>query len=193
MVMRSAQAATQASSCPGLVVYDPTVTLSLPASVSAASGMENAIAHAVEALYAPEVGPIATGLQPKRRLESLARALPAVVARPDDIEARTLALGGAHAAGVALELASMGLRGKKSVMSWEVRCVCRTPPRMRRFCHAFVTMFNRRRRAGRGGARGCSPWRKRRHSGIAGLEPHARTAGFPAEAGIPGRRHSARG
>ena len=95
---------------PRLVVYDPTVTLSLPPSVSAASGM-NAIAHAVEALYALEVGPIATAAA-EAALRSLARALPAVVARPDDIEARTLALGGAHAAGVALELASMGLHHK---------------------------------------------------------------------------------
>ena len=35
-----------------------------------------------------------------------------VVAKPDDLEARTLALRGAHAAGVALELAAMGLHHK---------------------------------------------------------------------------------
>ena len=53
------------SVAPRLVVYDPNVTLSLPAHVSAASGM-NAVAHAVEALYAPEVGP-SPRPRPKRR------------------------------------------------------------------------------------------------------------------------------
>jgi alcohol dehydrogenase YqhD (iron-dependent ADH family) len=39
---------------PRLVIYDPDLTMSLPAGVSAASGM-NAIAHAVEAMYAANV------------------------------------------------------------------------------------------------------------------------------------------
>lgn len=95
---------------PRLVVYDPNLTRSLPVAVSAASGM-NAIAHAVEAMYAPEVGPIATAAADEA-LRSLTRALPRVVARPDNLEARALALRGAHAAGVALELAAMGLHHK---------------------------------------------------------------------------------
>lgn len=95
---------------PRLVVYDPLLTLSLPTEVSAASGM-NAVAHAVEALYAANVGPVAAGAA-EDALRSLARALPRVVAHPGDLEARTLALRGAHAAGVALELASMGLHHK---------------------------------------------------------------------------------
>ena len=95
---------------PRLVVYDPRLTLSLPVAVSAASGM-NAIAHAVEALYAANVGPVAAGAA-EDALRSLGRALPMVVARPDDLQARTLAMRGAHAAGVALELASMGLHHK---------------------------------------------------------------------------------
>jgi len=92
---------------PRLVVYDPRLTLWLPPHVSAASGM-NAIAHAVEALYAANAGPVAVGAA-EDALRSLARALPLVIARPDDLEARTLAMRGAHAAGMALELASMGL------------------------------------------------------------------------------------
>ncbi len=95
---------------PRVVVYDPSLTLSLPASVSAASGM-NAIAHAVEATYAPQASPVATAAA-EDALRSLARALPDVVARPEDLEARTLALRGAHSAGVALELAAMGLHHK---------------------------------------------------------------------------------
>jgi maleylacetate reductase len=39
------------------VLYDPELTLALPASLSRTSGT-NAIAHAVEALYAPHTPPI---------------------------------------------------------------------------------------------------------------------------------------
>jgi maleylacetate reductase len=98
------------SVAPRLVVYDPTLTVTLPTDVSAASGM-NALAHAVEAMYAPQAGPIATAAA-ESAIRTLAGALPRVVARPDDIEARTDALSGAHAAGVALELAAMGLHHK---------------------------------------------------------------------------------
>jgi maleylacetate reductase len=95
---------------PSLVVYDPELTLTLPANVSAASGM-NAIAHAVEAMYAADAGPVATSAADKA-IRLLAQALPRIVARPRDLDARTAALQGAHAAGVALNLASMGLHHK---------------------------------------------------------------------------------
>jgi maleylacetate reductase len=95
---------------PRLVVYDPVLTLSLPPHVSAASGM-NAIAHAVEAMYAPDVNPLAIAAADDA-LRSLAAALPIVFARPGDMDARTLAQRGAHVAGVALELAAMGLHHK---------------------------------------------------------------------------------
>ncbi|HUR20296.1 MAG TPA: maleylacetate reductase [Vicinamibacterales bacterium] len=99
-----------AAAAPRVVVYDPELTLTLPRDVSAASGM-NAMAHAVEALYAADAGPIATSAGDKA-IRLLAQALPRVVARPNDLDARTLALQGAHAAGVALSLASMGLHHK---------------------------------------------------------------------------------
>jgi len=95
---------------PRLIIYDPQLTVSLPVPVSAASGM-NAVAHAVEAMYAPHVSPIAVAAADDA-LRSLSRGLPAVTARPDSIDARALALRGAHAAGVALELAAMGLHHK---------------------------------------------------------------------------------
>jgi len=99
-----------AAVAPCLVVYDPVLTLTLPAHVSAASGV-NAIAHAVEAMYAADAGPIATSAADKA-IRLLAQSLPRIVARPDDLEARTRAQQGAHAAGVALSLASMGLHHK---------------------------------------------------------------------------------
>ena len=42
---------------PRSVVYDPELTLTLPARMSVTSGI-NAIAHAVEGLYAPDATPI---------------------------------------------------------------------------------------------------------------------------------------
>ena len=98
------------AAAPRLVIYDPDLTLRLPADVSAASGM-NAIAHAVEATYAAGAGPIAVSAA-EEALRLLSRALPVIVDRPDDPDARALALRGAHAAGVALELAAMGLHHK---------------------------------------------------------------------------------
>jgi maleylacetate reductase len=99
-----------AAVAPRLVVYDPLLTLSLPADVSAASGM-NAIAHAVEALYAPNVGPVAAAAADDA-IRSLSTALPLIVRQPDDRDARVLALRGAHCAGTALELTAMGLHHK---------------------------------------------------------------------------------
>ncbi len=95
---------------PRLVIYDPVLTLSLPAHTSAASGM-NAMAHAVEAMYASNASPIASAAADEA-IRTLARALPLVVAAPRDLDARTLALRGAHAAAMALELAPMGLHHK---------------------------------------------------------------------------------
>ena len=42
---------------PRSVVYDPELTLSLPVRLSVTSGI-NALAHAVEALYAPDASPL---------------------------------------------------------------------------------------------------------------------------------------
>jgi maleylacetate reductase len=95
---------------PCVVLYDPALTLSLSPRVSAASGM-NAIAHAVEAMYAPDAGPIAAAAA-DQAIASLADALPRIAGHPGDLAARALALRGAHLAGVALEHSSMGLHHK---------------------------------------------------------------------------------
>lgn len=91
---------------PRVVVYDPELTLSLPPDVSAASGM-NAVAHAVEALYAADAAP-PTKARAEDGIGILAAALPAVVARPGDLAARTEALRGAWRCGEALAGAAMG-------------------------------------------------------------------------------------
>jgi maleylacetate reductase len=95
---------------PRLVVYDPELTTSLPARVTAASGM-NALAHCVEALYAPGRNPVTTVIA-LEAIEALARALPGAVAAPDDIGARSEALYGAYLAGSAFAVAGSGLHHK---------------------------------------------------------------------------------
>ncbi len=92
---------------PRLVVYDVTLTLGLPVAESAASGM-NAMAHAVEALYAANATD-ETRTIADEAAALLAQSLPAVVASPSNIDARTTALRGAHLAGRALDASAMGL------------------------------------------------------------------------------------
>ena len=95
---------------PRLVLYDPDLTHGLSPAVSAASGM-NAIAHCVEAEYAPERGPV-TSWFAMEGLRRLAASLPVVVKSPLDADARSDALFGAHLAGRALDMTSMGLEHK---------------------------------------------------------------------------------
>jgi alcohol dehydrogenase class IV len=85
---------------PKTVIYDPELTLGLPAATSAASGM-NAIAHCVEALYAKEANPIVS-LMAEEGIRALAASLPVIVRNPKDLEARGEALYGAWLAGMSL-------------------------------------------------------------------------------------------
>lgn len=95
---------------PRTVVYDPVLTLGLPVELSAASGM-NAMAHLVEALYAPGISPIS--FQSAREgVRALASALPRVVADPQNLDARSDALYGAWLAGWALGTTGMGVHHK---------------------------------------------------------------------------------
>jgi alcohol dehydrogenase class IV len=95
---------------PKAVVYDPTLTLSLPPALSAASGM-NAIAHAVEALYSHEGNPIIS-LMAEEGIRALASALPVIVQKPTDVSSRSDALYGAWLCGVVLGSAGMALHHK---------------------------------------------------------------------------------
>jgi alcohol dehydrogenase class IV len=95
---------------PEVILYDVDLTLTLPARLSATSGM-NAIAHAVEALYARDSNPI-TSLMAEEAIHALARALPAIVANPRDAEARSDALYGAWLCGVCLGTVGMALHHK---------------------------------------------------------------------------------
>ncbi|MBZ6083649.1 maleylacetate reductase [Streptomyces olivaceus] len=95
---------------PVSVLYDPELTVTLPAIVSATSGM-NAIAHAVEALYAPDTSPV-VGLMAEEGVRALATALPDIVADGTDLEARAQAQYGAWLCGACLGATTMSLHHK---------------------------------------------------------------------------------
>lgn len=95
---------------PATVLYDVDFTLTLPADVSATSGM-NAMAHAVEALYAQEKNPIST-MQCLDAVRALSKSLPEIVEDPDNLAARQQAQYGAFLCGMALGNAGMALHHK---------------------------------------------------------------------------------
>lgn len=95
---------------PQVVVYDPELTLGLPAAIAGPSGM-NALAHSIEALYGPGANPVISAMA-LESIAALARALPIVTASPDDIAGRTDALYGAYLAGVALATGGTALHHK---------------------------------------------------------------------------------
>jgi maleylacetate reductase len=85
---------------PRTIIYDPDLTLGLPAAVSAASGM-NAIAHCVEALWVDSRTPVTVGLATEA-MRRFAQNLPAVVADGANVAARAECLIGAWLAGTVL-------------------------------------------------------------------------------------------
>jgi alcohol dehydrogenase class IV len=95
---------------PRTVIYDPSLTLGLPPRIAGTSGI-NALAHCVEALYAPDTNPIVE-LMAEEGIRALAASLPSVVHSPGDIDARARALYGAWLAGTALGAATLGLHHK---------------------------------------------------------------------------------
>ncbi|MFC8516304.1 maleylacetate reductase [Streptomyces sp. NPDC057257] len=95
---------------PRAVVYDPELTLSLPVPLSVTSGI-NAIAHAAEALYAPDTSPL-TALMAAEGVRAMATALPALADTPDSLPARGRALYGAWLCGSCLGATTMGLHHK---------------------------------------------------------------------------------
>ncbi len=117
---------------PDAVIYDVDLTVSLPPHVSAASGL-NAIAHAVEALYAPDANPL-TSLMAEDGIAALARALPRIVAEPAD---RRRA---ARRALRRLAVRRLPRRGRDVAAPqalpscWAACSTCRTPKPMRSCC-----------------------------------------------------------
>ncbi|MBB3320364.1 MULTISPECIES: maleylacetate reductase [unclassified Rhizobium] len=105
---------------PEVIVYDVNLTLTLPVPLSVTSGF-NAVAHAVEALYAKEANPIIS-LAAEEGISAIVRAMPRIHANREDIEGRSSALYGAWLCGVCLGSVGMALHHK--------------------LCHTLGGMFN---------------------------------------------------
>jgi len=95
---------------PELVVYDPELTLTLPARIAGPSGL-NAMAHAVEAMYGPGANPVVSAMATEA-VAALHAGLPAVVAEPESLEARSAVLYGAYLAAVCLAGSGTALHHK---------------------------------------------------------------------------------
>jgi maleylacetate reductase len=95
---------------PKVVVYDPELTTTLPASVTGPSAL-NAIAHCVEAFYGPRANPI-TSLMAEEGIRALATGVPTAIDAPDDLDGRSETLYGAYLAGAAFAAAGSGIHHK---------------------------------------------------------------------------------
>lgn len=95
---------------PAVVVYDPELTVSLPTALAVASGL-NAVAHCVDALWAPRADPINAALAGEG-LTALAGGLRALVADPADLAARGRTQYGCYLAAVAFASAGSAMHHK---------------------------------------------------------------------------------
>ncbi len=95
---------------PEVIIYDADLVAGLPVPITVTSAL-NAIAHAVEALYARDRNPLSTMLA-MEGIRAFARALPQVVADPHDLTARGETLYGAWLCGTVLGQVGMALHHK---------------------------------------------------------------------------------
>ena len=115
---------------PRTVIYDPELTLDIPPGVTGPSAF-NALAHSVEALYAPGRNPVISAMA-LEAIGAIHESLPVVMASPRDVEARGRLLYGAYLSGVALGSTSAAFRcppssGWKSSSTAPARCMARMP------------------------------------------------------------------
>ena len=92
------------------VIYDPKLTVTLPAEMTVTSGM-NAIAHCVEVLYAENANPVTT-LLAEEGIRVLYESLPEILAEPTNVHARSKALYGTWLGGTVLGSVGMALHHK---------------------------------------------------------------------------------
>jgi alcohol dehydrogenase len=89
-----------------VAILDPDLTLSMPAGVTAASGID-ALSHAVESYVTIKRNPVSQMFS-RRAWRLLASSFPVVIAEPDHLPARGAMLLGAHLAGAAIENSMLG-------------------------------------------------------------------------------------
>lgn len=92
---------------PELTLYDPELTLSLPAHIAGPSGL-NAMAHSVINITTRDDNPLVK-LMAEEAIRALARSLPIVVKEPGNLQARSDVLYGACLAGGALGTGITGI------------------------------------------------------------------------------------
>lgn len=92
---------------PKLVIYDPNLTLDLPAEMTASTGI-NALAHCIEALYSRTRNPLSTAAATSG-VRHIFNALLRCYQDGNNLEARTEMFLGSHLAGLSLASVSMGL------------------------------------------------------------------------------------
>jgi maleylacetate reductase len=95
---------------PKVIVYDATLTITLPVDMSVASGL-NALAHCVDSMWAPNADPINAAFAAEG-IRSLAAGLPRVVTDPFDLDGREHALYAAYLSATAFASAGSGLHHK---------------------------------------------------------------------------------
>jgi len=95
---------------PQSIIYDPELTLTLPRGLAASSGF-NAMAHCIEALWAPGTNPL-TASMAIEGVEALAEGLRILSTSDDVAEAYGLLLFGACLAGGAFAVAGSGVHHK---------------------------------------------------------------------------------
>jgi len=90
-----------------VALVDPLLTLSMPKSVTASTGMD-AMTHAIEAALSTIATPL-TDLNAYKAISLIYRYLPKAVCSPEDIEARSKVMLGSLFAGIAFNSAILGL------------------------------------------------------------------------------------
>jgi maleylacetate reductase len=95
---------------PVTIIYDASLTLSLPLDLSIASGM-NGMAHCVDSMWAPRTDPLARSLA-EEGIRSLALGLRGINQNGSDIKSREWALFGAYASASSFSSAGSGLHHK---------------------------------------------------------------------------------
>lgn len=92
---------------PGTVVYDPELTVAMPPGLTRTSAV-NALAHAVEALWAPDAT-MATDALATEAVAGILDVLPEVLAEPSGVDGRARLQSAAWLAGTCLARTRMGL------------------------------------------------------------------------------------
>jgi maleylacetate reductase len=95
---------------PKVIIYDATLTTSLPVDMSVASGL-NALAHCADAMWGPSADPINAALAAEG-IRSMATGLPQVVTDPEGLEGRERTLYAAYLSAAAFASAGSGLHHK---------------------------------------------------------------------------------